>query len=436
MAATRLAVVTVRAAAPPALPRGRLSATQGTALYVGAVLGTGVIALPGLAVRAAGPASLLAWGALVLLTMPLAVTFAALGARYPDSGGVSTYARAGLGDPAGHFVGWCFYFGIPVGAPAAALIAGNYVAAAAGGGSATAFLTSVLLVAAVGATNAAGIDISARLQLSLGALLLAFLALAVALSLPHARAANLHPFAPHGFAAVGTAGGLLVWSFAGWEAITSLAGEFRRPARDLPRATAAAVAIVAVLYLAVAVATVTVLGPAAGRSKAPLGDLMARGLGGHARWLAAAVALLLTFGVMNAYFAGAAKLGAALGRDGALPSWFARGSSVGEVPRRSLAVTTAASGSSLLLAAAFGVGVRPLVSATSALLITVYAVCIAAAVRLLPRGSRHRAAALVAMGAVIVLLVMTGVYLTVPLAFFALVTAYRRRSRRRPIVAE
>jgi amino acid efflux transporter len=375
--------------------------------------------------------------------MPLAATFAALGARYPDSGGVSTYARAGFGDSAGQFVGWCFYFAIPVGAPAAALIAGGYVAAAAGGGSATVFVTSGLLVAAVAATNAAGVHVSAKLQLCLGALLLAFLALAVALSLPHARAANLHPFAPHGFAAVGTAGGLLIWSFAGWEAITSLAGEFRRPARDLARATAAAVAIVGVLYLAVAIATVTVLGPAAGRSDAPLADLMARGLGGaggparqEARWLAAAVALLLTFGVMNAYFAGAAKLGAALGRDGALPSWFARGSSVGEVPRRSLAVATAASGLSLLLVAAFGVGVRPLVSATSALLITVYAVCIAASLRLLPRGGRQRAAALVAMGAVLVLLVMAGLYLAVPVALFAVATAYRRRSRRRLIVTE
>jgi amino acid efflux transporter len=52
--------------------------------------------------------------------------------------------------------------------------------------------------------------------------------------------------------------------------------------------------------------------------------------------LAAVVALLLTAGTMNAYFAGAAKLGAALGRDGALPLWFARGSEAGGIPRRSL----------------------------------------------------------------------------------------------------
>src|SRR5690349_13654969 len=91
-------------------PGGRLTVIQGAALYVGAVLGTGVIALPALAAEAAGPASLLAWLALVMLSVPLAATFAALGARYPDAGGVSTYVRNAFGPRAAAVVGWCFYF--------------------------------------------------------------------------------------------------------------------------------------------------------------------------------------------------------------------------------------------------------------------------------------------------------------------------------------
>lgn len=426
--------VTLGTVAPTvsAPPVGRMTAAQGAALYIGAVLGTGVIALPGLAAQAAGPASLLAWLALVVLSVPLAATFAALGARYPDTGGVSTYARAAFGERAARVVGWCFYFAVPVGAPAAALIAGGYAAAAAGGGTATTTGTAAVLLAGVTATNAAGLHVSARLQLVLGGVLVAFLLVAVAASMPHARSTNLHPFAPHGMVAVGTAGGLLVWSFAGWEAITSLAGEFRRPARDLPRATAAALVVVGILYLAVAWATVTVLGAAAGRSSAPLGDLLAAGLGGNARWLAAGVALLLTFGVLNAYFAGAAKLGAALGRDGALPSWLASGSQAGEVPRRSLAVLSAATGTTLLGVSSVGVGVRPLVSATSALLVAVYAVCVAAAVRLLPRRSPHRRAAWVASAAVAALVAMTGPYLALPLAVTASALLFERARPRRP----
>jgi amino acid efflux transporter len=44
-----------------AQPVGRLTVWQGAALYIGAVLGTGGIALPAVAAQAAGPASLPAW---------------------------------------------------------------------------------------------------------------------------------------------------------------------------------------------------------------------------------------------------------------------------------------------------------------------------------------------------------------------------------------
>lgn len=410
---------------------GRLSAAQGTALYVGAVLGTGVVALPALAAKAAGPASLIAWAGLVVLSVPLAATFAALGSRYPDAGGVSTYARRAFGELAGVVVGWCFYFAVPVGAPAAALFGGAYVSAATGGGSAATTVTAATLMLAVAAMNAAGLAVSARAQLALAGVLLTLLVGSVALSLPDARAANLSPFAPHGWLAVGSAGALLVWSFAGWEAITHLAAEFRRPSRDLPRATGAAVVVVGVLYLAVAFATVAVLGRSAADSSAPLGELMARGLGGPARALAAVVAVLLTLGTMNAYFAGAAKLGAALGRDGALPTWSARGSVAGEVPRRSLGLLCGLAFVALAVVTATHVSVRPLVLLTTALLVAVYAVGVAAAVRLLPLRTRAGVAALAALAAVGLLLAMSGPYLLLPLLLATGAGGYVHHRRRR-----
>jgi len=190
--------------------------TQGVALYVGAVLGTGVIALPALAAQAAGPASLLAWLGLVLASIPLAATFAALGARHPDSGGVSTYARRAFGPRAAAAVGWWFYAAIPAGAPAAALFAGGYVAAVVGGGKTTVYATAVALFAAVGIANYFGVRISGRIQLVLAGVLVTLLVVAAAASLPQAHLSNLHPFAPHGWLAIGSAAALLVWSFAGW----------------------------------------------------------------------------------------------------------------------------------------------------------------------------------------------------------------------------
>jgi amino acid efflux transporter len=413
------------------LTAGGLHVAHGAALTVGAVLGTGVISLPGLAAQAAGPASLVAWVALVVLAVPLAATFAALGARHPDGGGVSTYARRAFGARVATVVGWCFYVAIPVGAPAAAGFAGAYVADSAGGGRGTQLATSGVLICVVAAMNWAGIRVSGRVQLVIAGALALLLLVATLVSLPHAHAANLTPFAPHGWSAVGTAGALLVWAFAGWEVVTSLSSEYADPGRDIGRATVVALVVMGVLYLGVASATVLVLGTDTG--PAPLSDLLVLGFGEPARGVTTVVAVLLSLGAMNAYFAGSARLGAALGRDGSLPAWFAHGSAAGEVPRRSLAVVTAGS-----LAMLLGIAVTGVPMADTMLLVTgafavVYVVGTAAAVRLLPRRTRSHRGAIVAFCSALLMVAVTGRHLLPQLVVAAVALVWS--ARRRPAVS-
>jgi amino acid efflux transporter len=414
----------------------RLSVSQGAAVSVGAVLGTGVISLPALGAQMAGPASLVAWAVLVLLSVPLAMTFAALGARYPDAGGVATYVRRAFGDRLATVVGWTFYLAVPIGAPAAGFMAGAYVAAAFGGGTRTVLLTAAGLIAAVAAMNMLGLRVSGRVQLILAAILVTLLLAATVSALPHARLSNLEPFAPHGWAAVAPAVAVLVWGFAGWEAMTSLAGEFRRPARDVPRATVVALAVVGVLYLGVATTSLAVLGPATATTEAPLAELLATGIGGPIKVITAVVALLLTMGTMNAYFAGMSKLGAALARDGALPAWLNRGTNAGEVPRRSVAVTAALATLSLGSAAALKLGTAQLVLVTVGAFVLVYVLGSAAAVRLLPRRTWAHRAAVVALASSLALLPTVGLSLLWALAVAAAALAYHRFARRRSPAAD
>ncbi|MBO3737188.1 APC family permease [Actinoplanes flavus] len=371
-------------------PRSNLSVAQGAALSVGAVLGTGLISLPALAAEAAGPASLVAWLVLIVLSAPLAWTFAALGARYPDGGGVSTYAQMAFGRRVAAAVGWCFYFAVPLGAPVAVGFTGGYVSGVLGGGRFTELAAFLAIVGTAYAMNWFGLRVSGRVQLALSICLTTLLVVTVVAALPHADLANLTPFTPHGWTGIGAAAALLVWGFAGWEALSSLSGEYRNPRRDVPRATLIAVAVVGVLYLAVATVSVLALGPALAGSRAPLADLLAIGLGGPVRIVTAIVAVVLTLGAVNAYFAGASRLGAALAAEGALPA------RVFGTQRRSLTLILLGSIVAVLL---------PLDLHTAALLVTgcftlVYVIGTAAALRLLPAGGSRVVAgiAFVAVG--------------------------------------
>ena len=78
-----------------------LTTRTAIALYVGAVLGPGVLFIPAVAAREAGPASIIAWAGLLALSIPLAATFAALGTRQPEAGARRrTCARRSAAAPA------------------------------------------------------------------------------------------------------------------------------------------------------------------------------------------------------------------------------------------------------------------------------------------------------------------------------------------------
>ena len=223
---------------------GHLGLSHGTALYVGSLVGPGVLLVPALAVQAAGAASLLAWVGLLVLSAPLAVTFAALGVRMPVSGGVAEYVRAGFGARAGLVTGGWFLTAVIVGAPAVSLIGGFYVAALTGSGIGVAAAVGLAILGTVLVANVLGLRISSRLQLVTASVLTLLIAIAVAFALPSRGGDNWHPFAPHGWWAIGTAANILVWLFVGWEAVAQLAGDFRDPQRQLPRAMALAFGVV------------------------------------------------------------------------------------------------------------------------------------------------------------------------------------------------
>src|SRR6201982_1682912 len=115
----------------PALP---LSIPRASALYIGALFGPGLLLLPGLAAQQAGPASIIAWVALLGLSAILATVSAALGGKVPGAAGAAGYAAAGLGRRAAAMTRWWFLAGVIAGAPIVCLIGAGYVTALTGAG--------------------------------------------------------------------------------------------------------------------------------------------------------------------------------------------------------------------------------------------------------------------------------------------------------------
>jgi amino acid efflux transporter len=398
-----------------------LDIKRGAALYVGALIGPGVLLVPSLAVDAAGPASILAWAVLLVLSAPLAVTFAALGVRHPVAGGVSAYVREGLGDAAAAVTGGFFVTAVFVGGPAVALIGGYYVADLTGSGTPVAAAVGLGMFGAVLAANAFGLHVSSGFQLVLASVLVVVIASAIASALPSRGGDNWQPFAPHGWWAIGTAANILVWLFVGWEAGAQLAGDFRSPDRDLPRAMAFAFVIVTALDCGLGAATIAVTSGV--HSRVPLADLIAVGFGRAGRDATAVLAVALTMGTMNVYIAGASKLIASLGLEGALPRVLA-GDSYRSVPRRPLGLI-AVPGVVLLVALVFGFSsTDALIRATSACFIGVYVLALLSAVRILEGATRAMAAGTFAL--VLVLAGFSSWYLAVPVVAAVAALSVRR----------
>jgi amino acid efflux transporter len=372
-----------------------LTTSRGAALYTGAILGPGLLLLPGLAAAAAGPASILAWLALLGLSGLFAAVFSALGRRVPSAGGVMSYVTAGLGPRTGRAAGWIFLAGVVGGAPIVCLIGASYVTKLTGGGQLTRAAVATALLLTVIGLAAAGLRASAAAQLVLVSLLIGVVIVAVAGTAAAGRAGNWMPFAPHGWLSVGRAAATLMLSFVGWEAVAPLTTRFADPSRQLPRVVAIALAVTTALYLGLAVATISVLGPRAA-TDVPLADLLSRAIGPAGSVTAAVAAIVLTIGATNAYIAGAAAMAGHLTH--AAPG---RRSS-GPVPRLLAAIAAAG----LVLITGYGlriVSIAALVAVPTALFLVVYLAAMIAAARVL-----HGPARLAARPGVIAVTVMLG----------------------------
>lgn len=398
------------------------------ALYVSSVLGSGILVLPGLAARIAGPGSLIAWALLAVASLPFALTFASLSARRPESGGVYGFAKEAFGPRVATVTGWLFALWTVTGAPAVALIAASYLGYAFPLDRPETYLLGFTIVAAAFAVNYRGILVSNRIQLAVIGSIVALLAITIALSGLRVHPGNFAPFLPYGLVPVGTAAALIFWSFLGYENVSSVAEEFENPRRDFRESVLVSVLLIGVLYFAVAFVTIGTDAYTAGGSVAPFAAILGNLFGPFGAAGTAVLAAFIVFGVVNAYATGMSRVTYATARDGGFPRSLSHVDSQTRVPDRALLALFGG------VALVFAYYYLAEVSLNSALLvaagaaIVVYIIGSAAGVLIHGRaglpGRRARLLAATSLGISLVVLPFIGVSLVITLAVVLGALAY------------
>lgn len=244
-----------------------LAAVDLLMLGIGAVIGTGIFVLTGVAAaKYAGPAVPLSF-ILSGLTCALAgLAYAEFASIVPASGSAYTYAYASLGEFIAFIVGWNLileytvtssavavgWSGYVVGlfASAGLVLPHELVVAPAEGGIFN--LPAVLITLFLSFLLVRGTKESVKLNRILVFVKLAAIFLFLVLAAPHVNATNWEPFLPFGYSGVVSGAAIVFFAYIGFDAVATTAEECRNAARDLPVGIIGSLFICTLLYAVVA----------------------------------------------------------------------------------------------------------------------------------------------------------------------------------------
>lgn len=301
--------------------KATISLPQAIALNIGAVLGSGILLMPGVSAQLSGPASLIAWGVMALFVLPMALSMGLLSSVYPNSGGVSHFTTIAFGKNIGSLVGWFFLMSVTIGAPIVAIIGAEYLGTMLGLEKIGLFWLSVLILLLGLGINFIGMRIAGQIQIAVMISILLVLITSIVGSVPHMNSTNLTPFLPHGWLSVGQTMALLFWCFIGWEAVSHLTEEFKNPEKDALRSVWIAAIIVGVLYFLTAFATIATRSYSENGSNASLVILVSKTFGTLGGWVIGFTAVFICIATLISYISAASRLAYALSMKKEAPLW-------------------------------------------------------------------------------------------------------------------
>ena len=324
----------------PQLVRG-LGAWDAALVTIGSVLGTAVfITTADIARVLPHPALVVGvWAVGGALTLAGALTYAELGGMFPQAGGIYVYLKEAYGPLWGFLFGWASFLIIMSGGLAALAAGfGEYLGSflpffstthvlfalpvagwtwSVNGGQ----LGGALAIASLTVVNYLGLREGAGVQNAVTVVKIGSIVGLAVLGLLVPAPVSPHLLAPLPPAATASAFGVamiaVLWGYDGWYGATFLAGEMRRPARDLPRGLLTGTLAVTVLYVLTNVVYVRALSVDAMGAAPRIGEAAAAVLFGPtgARLVSLAV-VFSTFGCLSSTILYCTRIYLAMAQDG------------------------------------------------------------------------------------------------------------------------
>ncbi len=348
----RLPVSQVRTGSRMGKLQRTLGALELTFMGIGAILGSGLFVITGVAAAEhAGPGLVLSFVIAGIACGCAALCYAELASFIPASGGAYTFVYAGLGEIFAWFIGWCLTLEYIVGISAIAVGWSAYASNVlpllgirlpwelltdpSNGGIVN--LPAIAIISAMALVQMKGAEESARVNNVLVTVKLMVVLIFIALLAGRIDPANYVPFLPFGWPGVFSGAAVVFFAYLGFDAIANSAEEVKDPQRNMPRGILASLVIATILYIAV---TFILTGVNKYYAYAGMAAPMAFALSDAGiRWGSAFVSVGAVAGLMTGilvFIGSESRLIYSMARDGLLPKAFAQVSKRG-VPGKAVA---------------------------------------------------------------------------------------------------
>ena len=292
-------------------------------ITINSIMGTGIFFLPAVGAKTAGPASVLSWLILSIISIYIAMCFAELTSMFPKSGGIYEFCKQAYGRFISFIIGWM------------TIIAGNITIAMLVVGAIQYLMptgdpllkigSSLIFIFVFNYIAFKGMKTSAVMLITFAFITLFTI---LSLTLPGLIKFNLNNFDPFfvfPFSSLMLAIFLIAETFFGWETTTFLAEETKDGAKVMPKALIWGTVIIAIISLLSVISSLsTIHWQSFGISKAPLADLATVHFGSGATDIFTILVYLAIIGSVAGWIVSAPRLILAMAKDKLFLTQFAK----------------------------------------------------------------------------------------------------------------